>query len=99
MNLQGKRVTIHDMSLREDAPQAPSDSLAQMKPSPPGSMCESTARRGNGDGPGGLPINHGLPAHTDEEYSAVVPKLGFTKVRRPTPNRTVDYSAWPPIAA
>ena len=84
MNLQGKKVTLHDMSLRDGMhPKRHQISLDQMIAVATGldkaqvPLVEVT----HGDGLGGASINYGFPAHTDEEYlRAVVPKLEFTKV-------------------
>jgi len=84
MKLQGKRVTLHDMSLRDGMhPKRHQITLDQMIAVATGldgarvPLVEVT----HGDGLGGSSINYGFPAHTDEEYlRAVVPKLGFTKV-------------------
>jgi 4-hydroxy-2-oxovalerate/4-hydroxy-2-oxohexanoate aldolase len=84
MNLQGKKVTLHDMSLRDGMhPKRHQISLEQMIAVATGldaarvPLVEVT----HGDGLGGASINYGFPAHTDEQYlRAVVPKLAFTKV-------------------
>ena len=84
MKLQGKKVTLHDMSLRDGMhPKRHQISLAQMVAVATGldearvPLVEVT----HGDGLGGSSINYGFPAHTDEEYlRTVVPKLKFTKV-------------------
>jgi 4-hydroxy-2-oxovalerate/4-hydroxy-2-oxohexanoate aldolase len=84
MNLQGRKVTLHDMSLRDGMhPKRQQISLKQMIAVATGldearvPLVEVT----HGDGLGGASINYGFPAHTDEEYlRAVVPKLKFTKV-------------------
>src|SRR6188508_1959484 len=84
MKLQGKKVTLHDMSLRDGMhPKRHQISLDQMIAVATGldaahvPLVEVT----HGDGLGGSSINYGFPAHTDEEYlRTVVPKLKFTKV-------------------
>jgi 4-hydroxy-2-oxovalerate/4-hydroxy-2-oxohexanoate aldolase len=84
MNLEGKRVTLHDMSLRDGMhPKRHQISLDQMIAVATGldearvPLVEVT----HGDGLGGASINYGFPAHTDEQYlRAVVPKLRHTKV-------------------
>ncbi len=84
MKLQGKKVTLHDMSLRDGMhPKRHQISLEQMIAVATGldgarvPLVEVT----HGDGLGGASINYGFPAHTDEQYlRAVVPKLTFTKV-------------------
>ncbi|PJE56517.1 4-hydroxy-2-oxovalerate aldolase [Marinomonas polaris] len=84
MNLNGKKVTLHDMSLRdgmhakrhqisvdEMVSIASAMDLAGMP------MIEVT----HGDGLGGASVNYGFPAHSDEEYlKAVVPKMKQAKV-------------------
>ena len=84
MNLQGKKVTLHDMSLRDGMhPKRHQISLEQMVAVATGldlagvPLVEVT----HGDGLGGSSINYGFPAHTDEQYlRAVVPKLTRAKV-------------------
>jgi 4-hydroxy-2-oxovalerate/4-hydroxy-2-oxohexanoate aldolase len=84
MNLQGRKVTLHDMSLRDGMhPKRHQISLAQMIAVAKGldaagvPLIEVT----HGDGLGGASINYGFPAHTDEEYlRAVVPSLARSKV-------------------
>jgi 4-hydroxy-2-oxovalerate/4-hydroxy-2-oxohexanoate aldolase len=84
MNLRGKKVTLHDMSLRDGMhPKRHQISLEQMIAVATGldeagvPLIEVT----HGDGLGGASINYGFPAHTDEQYlRAVVPKLRRSKV-------------------
>ncbi|MET0594045.1 MAG: 4-hydroxy-2-oxovalerate aldolase [Polyangiaceae bacterium] len=84
MNLQGRKVTLHDMSLRDGMhPKRHQISLEQMIAVATGldeagvPLVEVT----HGDGLGGSSINYGFPAHTDEQYlRAVVPKLRRAKV-------------------
>jgi 4-hydroxy-2-oxovalerate/4-hydroxy-2-oxohexanoate aldolase len=84
MNLRGKKVVLHDMSLRDGMhPKRHQISLQQMIAVATGldeagvPLVEVT----HGDGLGGSSINYGFPAHTDEEYlRAVVPKLRRAKV-------------------
>ena len=84
MNLRGKKVTLHDMSLRDGMhPKRHQISLEQMIAVATGldeagvPLVEVT----HGDGLGGASINYGFPAHTDEQYlRAVVPKLKRAKV-------------------
>ena len=84
MNLRGKKVTLHDMSLRDGMhPKRQQISLEQMIAVATGldaagvPLVEVT----HGDGLGGASINYGFPAHTDEQYlRAVVPKLKRTQV-------------------
>lgn len=84
MNLQGKKITLHDMTLRDGMhPKRHQISLEQMQTIARGldaagiPLIEVT----HGDGLGGSSVNYGFPAHTDEEYlSAVVPLLKNAKV-------------------
>ena len=79
MNLQGKKVMLHDMCLRDGMhPKRHQISLEQMVAVATGldaagvPLIEVT----HGDGLGGASVNYGFPAHTDEEYlRAVMPKL------------------------
>jgi len=84
MNLSNRKVTLHDMTLRDGMhPKRHQITLDQM-------VRVSTAldeagvpliEVSHGDGLGGASINYGFPAHTDEEYlRAVVPKLKRAKV-------------------
>jgi 4-hydroxy-2-oxovalerate/4-hydroxy-2-oxohexanoate aldolase len=84
MNLKDKKVTLHDMSLR-DGMHAKQHriSLDQMVSIATGldqagiPLIEVT----HGDGLGGTSLNYGFPAHSDEEYlSAVVPKMTQAKI-------------------
>ena len=84
MNLQGKKITLHDMTLRDGMhPKRHLMTLAQMKAVAQGldaagvPLIEVT----HGDGLGGASVNYGFPAHTDEEYlSAVIPLMKQAKV-------------------
>lgn len=84
MNLQGKNVLLHDMSLRDGMhAKRHQISLKQMIDVATGldaagvPLIEIT----HGDGLGGSSLNYGFPAHSDEEYfSAVIPKLKQAKV-------------------
>ena len=84
MNLQGKRVRLHDMSLRDGMhAKRHQISLEQMVSVATGldeagvPLIEIT----HGDGLGGASVNYGFPAHTDREYfEAVIPKLKQAKV-------------------
>ncbi|BAO43863.1 4-hydroxy-2-oxovalerate aldolase [Thiolapillus brandeum] len=75
MNLKGKKVTLHDMSLRDGMhPKRHQISIEEMvrvasaldEARVP--MIEVT----HGDGLGGASVNYGFPAHTDEEYLRAV---------------------------
>src|SRR5277367_1754284 len=84
MDLRGKKVTLHDMTLRDGMhPKRHQISLEQMigvsvaldDAGVP--LIEVT----HGDGLGGASINYGFPRHTDEEYlRAVVPRMKRAKV-------------------
>ncbi len=84
MNLQGKQVILHDMSLRDGMhAKRHQISLEQMVAVAKGldaagmPLIEIT----HGDGLGGRSINYGFPAHSDEEYlSTVIPQLKQAKV-------------------
>ena len=84
MNLQGKKVTLHDMSLRDGMhPQRHQLTPAQMV-----EVATELDAAGvplievtHGDGLGGASVNYGFPAASDEEYlRAVVPKMSFAKI-------------------
>ncbi len=84
MNYQGKKITLHDMSLRDGMhPKRHQISLDEMIDISTGldeagvPLIEVT----HGDGLGGTSVNYGFPAHSDEEYlKAVVPKMRNAKV-------------------
>jgi 4-hydroxy-2-oxovalerate/4-hydroxy-2-oxohexanoate aldolase len=84
MSMTGKRVILHDMSLRDGMhPKRHQISLDQMVAISTGlddagvPLIEVT----HGDGLGGASINYGFPAHTDEEYLlAVTPKMKHAKI-------------------
>ena len=84
MDLKGKSVILHDMSLRDGMhAKAHQISLDEMVNIATGldeagmPMIEVT----HGDGLGGASLNYGFPAHSDEEYlGAVIPKLKNAKV-------------------
>ena len=79
MNLTGKKVTIHDNSLRDGMhPKQHQITLEQMVAIATGldeagiPLIEVT----HGDGLGGASVNYGFPAHSDREYlEAVVPHI------------------------
>ena len=84
MNLQGKKITLHDMTLRDGMhPKRHQMTLEQMK-----SIAQGLDAAGvplievtHGDGLGGSSVNYGFPAHSDEEYLAtVVPLMKRSKV-------------------
>lgn len=84
MDLQGKKITVHDMTLRDGMhPKRHQMTLAQMQAIACGldtagvPLIEVT----HGDGLGGSSVNYGFPAHSDEEYlTGVIPLLKQAKV-------------------
>jgi 4-hydroxy-2-oxovalerate/4-hydroxy-2-oxohexanoate aldolase len=84
MTLQGKKVTVHDMTLRDGMhPKRHLMTLDQMRAVATGldaagvPLIEVT----HGDGLGGSSVNYGFPAHSDEEYlSTVIPLMKQAKV-------------------
>ena len=84
MDLKGKKITLHDMTLRDGMhPKRHLMTLEQMKTIAKGlddagmPLIEVT----HGDGLGGSSVNYGFPAHSDEEYlGAVIPLRKRTKV-------------------
>jgi len=84
MNIQGKHVTLHDMSLRDGMhAKRHQISLEQMV-----SIAKAMDEAGmplievtHGDGLGGASVNYGFPAHSDEAYfKAVVPQMKNAKI-------------------
>ena len=84
MNLKGKRVTLHDMSLRDgmhpQRHQLTTDQMVEVATALDEAgvpMIEVT----HGDGLGGASVNYGFPAASDEAYlRAVVPKMKHAKI-------------------
>ncbi|PSJ46412.1 4-hydroxy-2-oxovalerate aldolase [Zobellella endophytica] len=84
MNLNNKKVVLHDMSLRDGMhAKRHQISLEQMVAIATGldqagmPLIEVT----HGDGLGGASVNYGFPAHTDEDYlKAVVPRMKLARV-------------------
>lgn len=84
MELRGKKITVHDMTLRDGMhPKRHLMTLEQMKSIATGldaagvPLIEVT----HGDGLGGSSVNYGFPAHSDEEYlGAVIPLMKQAKV-------------------
>jgi len=84
MTLKGRKITLHDMTLRDGMhPKRHQMTLEQMVTIAGGlddagvPLIEVT----HGDGLGGSSVNYGFPAHTDEEYlGAVIPKMKRAKV-------------------
>lgn len=84
MNLKGKKITLHDMSLRDGMhPKRHQITVEQMQ-----SISQGLDEAGvplievtHGDGLGGASVNYGFPAATDEEYlRGVIPHLKQAKV-------------------
>ncbi len=84
MTLKGKKITVHDMTLRDGMhPKRHQMTLDQMT-----SIAQGLDAAGvplievtHGDGLGGSSVNYGIPAHTDQEYlSAVIPLMKQAKV-------------------
>ena len=84
MTLKGKKIIVHDMTLRDGMhPKRHQMTLEQMT-----SIAQGLDAAGvplievtHGDGLGGSSINYGFPAHTDEEYlSSVIPLMKKAKV-------------------
>jgi len=71
MTVKGKKITVHDMTLRDGMhPKRHQMTLEQMT-----SIAQGLDAAGiplievtHGDGLGGSSVNYGFPAHTDEEY-------------------------------
>ena len=84
MDLKGKKVTLHDMSLRDGMHAVRHrftvDDMVNVATGLDQAgmpMIEVT----HGDGLGGASVNYGFPAHSDEEYlGAVVPRMKQAKV-------------------
>jgi 4-hydroxy-2-oxovalerate/4-hydroxy-2-oxohexanoate aldolase len=84
MNLQGRKITVHDMTLRDGMhPKRHQMTLEQMKAVACGldaagvPLIEVT----HGDGLGGSSVNYGFPAHSDEDYlAAVIPLMKQARV-------------------
>jgi len=84
MSIAGKKITLHEMSLRDGMhPQGHQITVEQMV-----EVATALDEAGmplieisHGDGLGGASVNYGFPAASDEEYlAAVVPKLKRSKV-------------------
>lgn len=84
MDLTNKKVTLHDMSLRDGMhAKRHQISIDQMV-----SIAKGLDEAGiplievtHGDGLGGASLNYGFPAHSDEEYlSAVIPEMNQAKI-------------------
>ncbi|SFB35116.1 4-hydroxy-2-oxovalerate aldolase [Collimonas sp. OK607] len=84
MTSQGKKITVHDMTLRDGMhPKRHQMTLDQMK-----SIAQGLDAAGvplievtHGDGLGGSSVNYGFPMHSDEEYlGSVIPLMKQAKV-------------------
>jgi len=84
MTNQSKKITVHDMTLRDGMhPKRHQMTLEQMK-----SIAQGLDAAGvplievtHGDGLGGSSVNYGFPAHTDEEYlGSVMPLMKQAKI-------------------
>lgn len=84
MNLEGRQVKLHDMTLRDGMhPKRHLMTLEQMT-----SVASALDAAGvplievtHGDGLGGASVNYGFPAHSDEEYlAAVIPLVKRAQV-------------------
>ena len=84
MTLKGKKILVHDMTLRDGMhPKRHQMTLEQMS-----SIAKGLDEAGiplievtHGDGLGGSSVNYGFPAHTDEEYlGTVIPLMKRAKV-------------------
>jgi len=84
MNLQGIKIKVHDMSLRDGMhPKRHQITIEQMRTIAKGldaagvPLIEVT----HGDGLGGASVNYGFPAASDEEYlRAVIPEMKHAKI-------------------
>ncbi|MDY0105329.1 MAG: 4-hydroxy-2-oxovalerate aldolase [Giesbergeria sp.] len=84
MEMTQKKITLHDMTLRDGMhPKRHLMTLEQMK-----SVAQGLDQAGvplievtHGDGLGGASVNYGFPAHSDEEYlGSVIPLMKQAKV-------------------
>ena len=84
MDIRGKKITVHDMTLRDGMhPKRHLMTLEHMRSIACGldaagvPLIEVT----HGDGLGGSSVNYGFPAHTDEEYlGSVIPLMKHARV-------------------
>ena len=84
MNLNGKKIILHDMCLRDGM----HEKLHQISLKEMVSLATALDEAGvplieitHGDGLGGASVNYGFPAHTDEEYlSTVIPLMKQAKI-------------------
>ncbi|MBO9650434.1 MAG: 4-hydroxy-2-oxovalerate aldolase [Variovorax sp.] len=84
MALEGRQVTLHDMTLRDGMhPKRHRMSIEQMIDIATGLDAAGVAliEVTHGDGLGGSSVNYGFPAHSDEQYlCAVIPRMKKAKV-------------------
>ncbi len=84
MTIKGKKVAVHDMTLRDGMhPKRHQMTLQQMKNVATGldRAVVPNIEVTHGDGLGGSSVNYGFPAHSDEEYlSAVIPLMKQAKI-------------------
>ncbi|MCP2040824.1 4-hydroxy-2-oxovalerate/4-hydroxy-2-oxohexanoate aldolase [Neisseria sp. HSC-16F19] len=84
MNLSGKKVTLHDMSLRDGMHAKRHQISVEQMVAVAGALDEAgmpLIEVTHGDGLGGASLNYGFPAHSDEEYlKAVVPHMKQAKI-------------------
>lgn len=84
MNLNGKHVILHDMSLR-DGMHAKQHQISLNEMVAVATAMDEAGMPmieiAHGDGLGGGSVNYGFPAHSDEEYlNAVVPKMKQARI-------------------
>ncbi len=84
MDLRGRRITLHDMTLRDGMhPKRHRITLAQMQDIARGldDAGIPLIEVSHGDGLGGASVNYGFSLHTDEEYlAAVVPLMRSARI-------------------
>lgn len=84
MDLKGKKVTLHDMSLRDGMHAVRHQFTVDDMINVATGLDEAgmpLIEVSHGDGLGGASVNYGFPAYTDEDYlSAVIPKMKQAKV-------------------
>lgn len=84
MKLQGKKVILHDMCLRDGMHSMQHQISLEQMIAVSGALDAAGVpliEVTHGDGLGGASVNYGFPAHSDEEYlKAVIPRLKQAKV-------------------
>ena len=84
MNLSGKKVTLHDMSLRDGMHAKRHQISVEQMVAVASALDEAgmpLIEVTHGDGLGGASLNYGFPAHSDEQYlKAVVPHMKQAKI-------------------